>query len=158
MKRPWNRTDLPVYSISSKFKDSHNLNICTYVSGASMDPKRMSVAIYKDTKTLELAELEKMIVLQLLSKDQINLVKQLGFKSGKSIDKISYLEKKGLVTEWNDFKVLGNALAYILLKQHSRIDSGDHVLFLFDVMGFLNNRDAEGLTLNELRRKKIIRG
>jgi hypothetical protein len=25
-------------------------------------------------------------------------------------------------------------------------------------MGFLNNRDAEGLTLNELRRKKIIRG
>lgn len=63
-----------------------------------------------------------------------------------------------MVTEWNNFKVLGNALAYILLKQHSRIDAGDHVLFLFDVMGFLNNRDAEGLTLNELRRKKIIRG
>ncbi|MEY3348160.1 MAG: flavin reductase family protein [Bacteroidota bacterium] len=158
MKRPWNRTDLPVYSIGTKFKESYNLNICTYVSGASMDPKRMSVAIYKGTKTLELAEKEKMIVLQMLSKDQINLVKHLGFKSGKHFEKISYLEKKGLITEWKDFKVLRNSLAYILLKQYDSIDAGDHILFVYDVVGFINNRDAEGLTLNELRRKKIIRG
>lgn len=72
-----------------------------------MDPKRMSVAIYKDSKTLELAELEKMIVLQLLSKDQINLVKQLGFKSGKSIDKISYLEKR----DWSQSGIILKYLA-----------------------------------------------
>jgi len=158
MKRPWNRTDLPVYSIASKHKDRYNLNVCTYVAGASMEPKRMSVAIYKNTKTLELAEKEKMIVLQWMSKDQINLIKHLGFKSGNSFDKISYLEKKGLITEWKNFKVLQDALAYVLLRQYDCMDAGDHVLFLYDVVAFLNNRDAEGLTLDQLRTKKIIRG
>jgi hypothetical protein len=38
------------------------------------------------------------------------------------------------------------------------MDAGDHMLFLYDVVAFLNNRDAEGLTLDLLRSKKIIRG
>jgi len=59
-----------------------------------MSPKRMTVAIYKGTKTLELAEKEKSIVAQLLSKKQIGLVKHLGFKTGFSCDKISSLSKK----------------------------------------------------------------
>jgi flavin reductase (DIM6/NTAB) family NADH-FMN oxidoreductase RutF len=123
-----------------------------------MDPKRMSVAIYKHTKTIELAEKEKMIVLQWMSSDQINLIKHLGFKSGNNFDKISYLEKKGLLSEWNNFKVLQDALAYVLLRQYDCMDAGDHLLFLYDVIAFLNNRDAEGLTLDQLRTKKIIRG
>jgi flavin reductase (DIM6/NTAB) family NADH-FMN oxidoreductase RutF len=158
MKRPWNRTDLPVYSISSKCNDEFNMNICTYVAGASMEPKRMSVAIYKETKTLALAEREKQFVLQLLAKDQLNLVKYLGFKSGFNTDKNAYLRKKDLIKTWNGFEVLKDALAYIHLKQIKSIDAGDHQLFLCDVVGFLNNLDADGLTLNELRRKKIIRG
>lgn len=158
MKRPWNRTDLPVYSISSKYKNNFNLNICTYVSGASMSPKRMTVAIYKGTKTLELAQKEKSIVLQLLSSKQISLVKILGFKTGNEYDKIAYLQKKGLMGEWKNFKILKDALAYIHLNQLEELDAGDHILFLYDVVGFYNNLDAKELTLNELRMKKIIRG
>ena len=158
MKRPWNRTDLPVYSISSKNKNECNLNICTYVSGASMSPKRMTVAIYKGTKTLELAQKEKSIVLQLLSSKQINLVKTLGFKTGYEFDKISHLEKKGAIGEWMNFKILKDALAFIHLHQIEEMDAGDHVLFLCDVVGFYNNLDAKELTLNQLRTKKIIRG
>jgi len=158
MKRPWNRTDLPVYSISSKHKNEFNLNICTYVSGASMSPKRMTVAIYKGTKTLELAQKEKSFVLQLLSNKQINLVKTLGFKSGYEYDKIGYLEKKGMIKEWMTFKILKDALAYIHLHQIEVFDAGDHMLFLCDVVGFYNNLDAKELTLNQLRMKKIIRG
>ena len=158
MKRPWNRTDLPVYSISSKHLEEFNLNICTYVSGASMSPKRMTVAIYKDTKTLELAKKEKSIVLQLLSSKQINLIKTLGFKTGYKYDKVAYLEKKGLIEEWEKFKILKDALAYIHLHQKEELDAGDHILFLYDVVGFYNNLDAKELTLNQLRMKKIIRG
>jgi flavin reductase (DIM6/NTAB) family NADH-FMN oxidoreductase RutF len=99
-----------------------------------------------------------MIVLQWMSSDQINLIKHLGFKSGNNFDKISYLEKKGLLSEWNNFKVLQDALAYVLLRQYDCMDAGDHLLFLYDVIAFLNNRDAEGLTLDQLRTKKIIRG
>lgn len=158
MKRPWNRTDLPVYSISSKHKHEYNFNICTYVSGASMSPKRMTVAIYKGTKTLELAQKEKSIVLQLLSSKQINLIKILGFQTGFEVDKIAYLNKKGLVDEWKTFKILKEALAFLHLHQVKEIDAGDHIVFLYDVVGFYNNLDAKELTLNELRMKKIIRG
>jgi flavin reductase (DIM6/NTAB) family NADH-FMN oxidoreductase RutF len=158
MKRPWNRVDLPVYSISSKYRNENNLNICTYVAGASMSPKRMTVAIYKGTKTLELAEKEKSIVAQLLSKKQIGLVKHLGFKSGFSCDKISSLAKKEKLTEWKNFKVLKEALAYVLLQERNKMDAGDHILFLYDVVGFYNNLEGEELTLNELRNKKLIRG
>ena len=158
MKRPWNRTDLPVYSISTKFNAEHNMNICTYVAGASMEPKRMTVAIYKGTKTLELAQKEKSFVLQLLSNKQINLVKTLGFKTGYEYDKIGYLEKKGMIKEWMTFKILKDALAYIHLHQIEVLDAGDHILFLCDVVGFNNNLDAKELTLNQLRLKKIIRG
>jgi flavin reductase (DIM6/NTAB) family NADH-FMN oxidoreductase RutF len=158
MKRPWNRTDLPVYSISTKHNEVFNFNICTYVSGASMQPKRMSVAIYNGTKTLELAQKEKYIVLQLLSSKQINLVKILGFRTGYEFDKINSLEKKGLVGEWKNFKILKDALAFIHLKQIQQVDAGDHQLFLYDVIGFYNNLDAKELTLNQLRLKKIIRG
>lgn len=118
----------------------------------------MTVAIYKQTKSLHLAEKEKSIVLQLLSKKQIGLVKTLGFKSGHEVDKIGILEKKGLLINWNDFKVLKDALAYILLKEKRKIDAGDHIVFLYDVKAFYNNQEGEELTLNELRNKKLIRG
>ena len=43
MRRPWNRVDLPVYSVSSRLNDQHNMHICTYVSAVSMEPKRYMV-------------------------------------------------------------------------------------------------------------------
>ncbi len=63
MKKPWNRVDLPVYSVSSRHGVEENMHICTYVSAVSMDPKRFMVALYKGTKTIELAVAEKRFVL-----------------------------------------------------------------------------------------------
>ena len=123
-----------------------------------MSPKRMTVAIYKGTKTLELASKEKSIVLQLLSKKQIKLIKHLGYQTGFEIDKLSLLEKREMVNEWKNFKVLKESLAFILLKQVEKTDAGDHILFLYDVKGFQNNLDGDALTLNDLRNKKLIRG
>jgi len=78
MKRPWNRTNLPVYSVSSGLGNDANMHICTYVSSVSMEPKRYMVAIYKNTKTLQNIESHGEFVLQLLASDQFNLVKLLG--------------------------------------------------------------------------------
>lgn len=93
-KKPWNRINLPVYSISCKAGELCNMNICTYVSAVSMQPKRMMVAVYNDTFTLELITKNPHFVLQLLSTDQYRLVDLLGKKSGHTIDKIKRLEKE----------------------------------------------------------------
>jgi len=134
------------------------MHICTYVTGASMEPKRMAVAVYKGTKTLELVEKEKEFVLQLLSKDQFSLIKLLGQTSGRTVDKLARLQKKRLLAEWKTYPVLNTALAYMELSIIQTMDAGDHVLFLCDVKSFRNNLDGEALTLNILRKKKIIRG
>ena len=39
-KRPWNRVNLPVYSISSKAGDNNNMHIITYALQISMKPKK----------------------------------------------------------------------------------------------------------------------
>ena len=97
MKRPWNRVDLPVYSISSTFQDEENMHICTYVSSISMTPKRMMVAIYKGTKTLELTIKNSNMILQLLGEKQYNLINLLGQQSGFTTNKVERLKKRNLI-------------------------------------------------------------
>ena len=64
-----------------------------------MKPKQIMVAIYNDTKTLEIVNSSPKFVLQLLAANQYRMVDLLGKKSGKNIDKISRLEKRELIAE-----------------------------------------------------------
>ena len=52
-KKPWNRVNLPVWSISSKRDGIGNLNMITYAAQISMHPKRFICGVYRNTKTLE---------------------------------------------------------------------------------------------------------
>jgi len=156
-KKPWNRINLPVYSISSKFDTTYNMNICTYTSAVSMQPKQLLVAIYNDTKTLEIVENSPKFVLQLLAAEQYRMVDLLGKKSGKNIDKISRLEKRELIAHWNGFKILKDALALTELKVENTMQAGDHKLFLCSVVDYKNLNEGKALTLDDLREHRLIR-
>lgn len=153
-KKPWNRVDQPVYSIASAAEGHVNMNICSYVTPVSMKPKRFIIAIYKNTLTLELVKKNPEFILQYLSQEQYKLINLLGKKSGHSIDKIQRL--KNQVASYNDFVVLKDCLAYVHLRVLSWLDGGDHWCTLCDVVANKNIREAEPLTLNYLRDKKII--
>ena len=90
MRRPWNITNVAVYSLttySSSFK--FNMNICTYVSLVNMSPKTYVIAIDYNTLTYQnLIDQCQNVVLQILSKENINLV-HLGKKSGFKFKKTS---------------------------------------------------------------------
>ena len=108
MRRPWNIINQPVYSLLSEdSSDKINMNICTYVSAVSMKPKIYMLAIYYNTKTYENLINSNYAVLQLLSKDNISLVRALGKKSGLKINKDLYLRKKHLI-KWKGYDVLDN--------------------------------------------------
>lgn len=157
-KKPWNRSNQPVYSISSGNGEDFNMHIISYVTPISMQPKQYVVGIYHDTKTIELVEKEQIFVLQLMAQEQYPLVGLLGKQSGHSINKIQRLEKRKLLIQWNDFPVLRDALAVLLLKCKTSLEGGDHRIFLCDVLAYKNLNDGTPLTLDYLREKKIIRG
>ena len=157
MKKPWNRINVPVYSVSSQYGEKQNMHICTYVSAVSMQPKRFMVALFKGSLTLEMVEKNRHFVIQLLEEKQYRLVNLLGRKSGRTTDKVALLHKRKELTEWKKFAVLSQALAWIELKVISTIDAGDHLMMLCDVLALKNVKEGNPLTLDTLRDKKLIR-
>lgn len=155
-KKPWNRVNMPVFSISSAAGNEKNMHILTYVTPVSMQPKRFVCGIYHGTKTLELVEKSETFVLQLLAEHQYPLVKLLGKQSGKKINKIARLEKIGAITTWHEFSVLKDCLAVMLLQTRESFEGGDHRVFLCDVLAYHNLNPGEPLTLDHLREAKII--
>jgi len=156
MKKPWNLPDLPVYSLATKGDAGFNMNICTYVSAVSMQPKRFMVAAYHGTRSLENMYASEQVVLQLLDASQTGLVRTLGKKSAMRYDKQAWLRKKEVLAEWHDFTVLRDAAAWMLLRKIWHQDAGDHVIFLFDVLKYKVNAADNIMTLNTLRQHKII--
>jgi len=156
-KKPWNRINLPVYSISSSNGDTHNMNIITYASQISMHPKRYICGVYHDTQTLYNLQHSDSFVLQLLSAGQHRLVQILGKRSGKQIDKIRQLEKRKATMMWNDFYILQHSLAVMHLTIISSFDAGDHTAFLCDVTAYKNINEGLPLTLDDLRKHGLIR-
>ena len=157
MSRPWNRINLPVYSISSKANGQSNMHIITYATAISMHPKRFVCGIYNGTKTLHNVQISHEFVLQLLSDTQYRLVDLLGKKSGHTIDKISRLKKRDELIMWNDYHILKNCLAVMQLKVINTFDGGDHQGFLCDVVAYKNIHTGSALTLDKLREHKMIR-
>jgi flavin reductase (DIM6/NTAB) family NADH-FMN oxidoreductase RutF len=156
-KKPWNRINLPVYSISSRAGTEENMHICTYICAVSMQPKRMMVALYHGTKTLELVEENPHFVLQLLDGQQYNLVNQLGKQSGHTVPKMLRLQKRKLLTQWNGFAILKDALAVMELRVINEMEGGDHRMYLCDVVAYKNLNEGTALTIDDLRLRNIVR-
>ena len=157
MQRPWNIPNLPVYSLATYNNDGVNMNICTYVSAVSMDPKLYMVAVYENTLTLENITAGQMAVLQLLHKSQYALIRKLGQTSGKTYNKQEYLQKKSLLQTWQGYNVLKGTSALILLQKQWNRPAGDHHIFVFSVAKS-TARNNDCLTLQTLRDRKLIRG
>lgn len=158
-KKPWNRTNQPVYAICSGNGDAFNMHIISYVTPISMQPKQYVVGIYHHAKTLELIEQHPVFILQLLDEKQSNLIQLLGKQSGHTINKLERLRKRKLISEWNGYPILKDALSVIQLKVSASLEGGgDHKVFLCDVMAYKNINEGTPLTLDYLREKKIIRG
>jgi len=153
--KPWNRVDGPIYSLSTLARGKRNLNICSYVTPVSMKPKRYIVGVYKGTKTLENLESNPVGILNFMTVEMAHLVNLLGKKSGHKIDKTKRLGDQVELTE-DGFAVLSKSLATVRLKFTERIDGGDHWVWLADAVSFENRNKIKPLTLDYLKRKKII--
>ena len=132
------------------------MNICTYVSAVSMQPKRYMVAVYHETQSFHNIIHSQTAILQVLGKQHVSLVNVLGKKSGLRYDKESYLNKKKCLVMWNDKKVLTDCAGLMEIEKIWSKDAGDHTMFLFDVKRFQTNHESV-LMLDNLRKKGLVR-
>jgi flavin reductase (DIM6/NTAB) family NADH-FMN oxidoreductase RutF len=133
------------------------MQIITYATQISMQPKRFICGLYHGTKTLDNIERNGVFVLQYLADHQYRLSMLLGKTSGNTIDKIARLEKRKLITTWKNHIILKDALAVIELTTIQSFEAGDHKAFLCDVSDFKNLQEGKVLTLDDLREHKLIR-
>lgn len=153
--KPWNRVDGPVYSLSTTHAGRGNLNICSYVTPISMKPKRFIIGVYKDTKTLENLEANPIGLLNYLSDKDAKLVNLLGKKTGHKVDKVKALGDRIEHAGEGLYKVVGS-LAILRLNFMERMDCGDHWAWLAEVDKYENLANGKFLTLEELKRQKLI--
>lgn len=134
------------------------MNIATYVQAVSLDPKLMSIALYKNTKTLTNVRQTKRALLQLLPESLAPVVRVCGQKSGNDIDKITRLQKRFELKQHNDMYYFTNAAAFVDLKLVDLHDvGGDHLLGTFAVVKQKNLHDVPILTTDYLREHNYIR-
>jgi flavin reductase (DIM6/NTAB) family NADH-FMN oxidoreductase RutF len=159
MRRLWNRPDLAVWSLSTKDPTGKgNMNICTYVTAVSMDPKLMTVAIYNGTKTKENIRLGDTVLLQLLTEDLAPVVRVCGQTSGSNIDKISRLQKRYELLQYNGLYYFANAAGFMELTITDIHDvGGDHVLMTGEVITSKNLCDQPLLTTTYLKENGYTR-
>lgn len=159
MRKLWNRGDDAVWSLCTKSeKGVANMNICTYVTAVSLEPKLMMVAVYKNTQTLKNVAVGKIVLLQLLGEDLAPVVRVCGQLSGKDIDKISRLKKRYELLVEKDLYYFKEAAGFMELEVEQLIETtGDHDLLVGKVLKVKNLHDKIILTTTYLKANGYIR-
>jgi flavin reductase (DIM6/NTAB) family NADH-FMN oxidoreductase RutF len=135
-----------------------NMNICSYVSAVSLEPKLMMVAVYKNTQTLKNAAVGKTVLLQLLGEDLAPVVRVCGQMSGKNIDKISRLKKRYELKDVAGLQYFNEAAGFMQLQVEQLLEtSGDHDLLVGKVIKAKNLHDKPVLTTTYLKENGYIR-
>ena len=133
------------------------MNICTYVSVVNMNPKIYIIAIdYKSLTYSNLMNNSSNLLLQILGKDNIRIIRNLGKKSGFNFNKMNFLMNKNLTEKWKDIDYLKGVSSLLELKNVKKItEFPDHALFSFELNSYKSINDKI-LTFNHLIDNKII--
>ena len=118
----------------------------TCASFGPPNPMRVTVQIIKLNYTYELVRESQAFAINLLSSDQMELVRSLGTLSGRVKDKLASIPHEAGVT---GSPLLEEAVAYLDCRVVSAMDAGDRTVFLADVVDGRQLRKGELLTYNQ---------
>lgn len=142
--------------IFGKSKWKKNANIAIWIMQSAMGGKMLTVALDNTDYTYELVKASGVLNVNFLAKDQTKLIAKLGRKSGRDSDKFKNLAY-GL--DNRNCPYLTEAIGYIQCEVVNTVNSGDHDLFVCNVVGQkILNPEKTPLTHHYLREKGLIRG
>jgi flavin reductase (DIM6/NTAB) family NADH-FMN oxidoreductase RutF len=119
-----------VYVVTTRAGDKINGMTAAWVSQVSLNPLLVMVSIAPTRYTHSLIAESGVFALNVLTRDQTELAKRFGFKSGRKIDKFAGLE---YLTAPSGSPILPQAYAYLDLKLVHTYPAGDHKLCLGEV-------------------------
>lgn len=146
----------PVVAITSAHDESSNGMIANSAIRASLVPDCPRVAFYcfKRHYSHELIESSGYFCLHLLHKGQLEVVKQLGFESGRNMDKISEVSHE--ISNKN-LPVLEDVYAYFECRVVNAMDAGASTFYLGDILnqGFHQEKESIQILESDYLRKNL---
>ena len=123
----------PIAAVSSSWEGTDNAQIAVAIAGASIVPARprVIVQIYKTNFTHELVLKKKAFALNFLRRDQLELMHQLGFTSGRQKDKLTGVRYHAGMTGSPIFE---DCFGYLDCQVINAMDGGDMTCFLAEVV------------------------
>jgi flavin reductase (DIM6/NTAB) family NADH-FMN oxidoreductase RutF len=133
-----------VYAIGVAYGDKHDAFTAAWVMQSSFDPLLLTLSINPDNASYELLHGGGGFTVNVLRRDQLELARRLGTRSGRDEDKLAGVRWRPGRTR---APILEQALAYFDCALTGRQRSGDHELVLGRVVdGSILNAGAAPLT------------
>jgi flavin reductase (DIM6/NTAB) family NADH-FMN oxidoreductase RutF len=120
-----------VYVVTSRDGDIINGMTAAWVAQVSLNPLLVMVSIAPARYSHEIINKSGIFAINVLSRDQIDLGKRFGYKSGRRTDKFAGLTYDTAVT---GAPILPDCYAYLDLKLLHTYPAGDHDLFVGEVV------------------------
>lgn len=131
-----------VFIVTSKANGKINGMTAAWVSQVSFRPKLLAVAIAPQRYTYELIKQSHLFCINVLEKNQVDLAKHFGFKSGRSFNKF---ENIPYIYSLNGLPVLKDAIAYFECEFYGECKAGDHMIVIGEVGDYKVLREGEPL-------------
>ncbi len=122
-----------VFIVTSRWNDKINGMTAAWVSQVSFRPRLLAVAIAPQRYTYEFIKNSKIFCINTLSKDQIELAKHFGFKSGRTVNKF---EQIAFTYSLNGCPVLKEAIAYFECHVIDECSAGDHIIVIGEITDY----------------------
>jgi flavin reductase (DIM6/NTAB) family NADH-FMN oxidoreductase RutF len=120
-----------VYVVTTRLGDRVNGMTAAWVSQVSLKPLLIMASIAPPRYSHDLIKASGILAINVLTREQVDLAKRFGFKSGRQVDKFAGLEWTQAAT---GAPILPQAYAYLDLKLRDTCTAGDHTLFLGEVV------------------------
>lgn len=123
--------DYEINAITTSHDGKNNGQIATWVTQVSAEPPLVAVCLAPTRYTYELIEQSKSFAVNILSKDQADLVPVLGYQSGRDVNKFDNVSFKPGKT---GSPIIDDVAAYLECKVKNIYEGGDHQIILADVV------------------------
>lgn len=108
-----------------------NGQIATWVTQVSEEPALIALCLAPTRYTYELLNNSKVLAVNMLSKDQTDLVTVFGYQSGRDANKFDNVQYKPGTT---GSPIIDGVAAYLECKVRDIYEGGDHQIILADVV------------------------
>lgn len=142
------RLNYPMYVVTAAIEDDRSGCLVGFATQASIDPPRFLVCLSKANRTYEVARAADVLVVHFLHAENGDLASLFGEETGDELDKFTRCE---WTASPDGAVVLNGTRGWVKGRIIERIDAGDHVAHLLDLVDGTIDTEGDSLTFDAVR-------